>query len=116
MFVSFSASWCEFSQRTWIDRATDDSAERVPGTVIEPVVKLVKALLSQETSGAVIEIPEGVSGAKRDTSNHARLNISLSQLMSSTFGFRYLRIKLVDDTLKSQHGEKASGKRCKARE
>lgn len=46
-----------FSRRTGIDGASDDSAERVPCAVVEPVVKLVKAFLGQETSGAVIEIP-----------------------------------------------------------
>lgn len=49
---------CSLIRRTGIDGASDDSAERVPRTIIEPVVKLVKSLLSQETSGAVIEIPE----------------------------------------------------------
>lgn len=65
----YTSTVLSFTQRTRIDGASDDSAERVPRTIIEPVVKLVKALLSQETSGAVIEIPD--FGAKRDTINDA---------------------------------------------
>lgn len=51
-------STLSYTLPTRIDGASDDSAEWVPCTIIEPVVKLVKALLGQETSGAVIEIPE----------------------------------------------------------
>lgn len=61
-------STLSYTLPTRIDGASDDSAEWVPRTIIEPVVKLVKALLGQETSGAVIEIPES---RNKERHNHA---------------------------------------------
>lgn len=41
---------------TGIDGAADDTAERVPGSVVEPVVERVEALFGEELGGAVVEI------------------------------------------------------------
>ncbi len=43
-------------QITWVDCAADDSAERIPCHVIEPVVKAVIAFGCQEACCAVVEI------------------------------------------------------------
>lgn len=61
--VVLSAAW-----RTGVDGASDDSAERVPRAIIEPVVKLVKALLGQETSGPVVKISEFRRKGRHDLS------------------------------------------------
>lgn len=106
---------CSLIRHTGIDGASDDSAERVPRTIIEPVVKLVKSLLSQETSGAVIEIPEFRGKERHNQSINDAWETS-SYLRSSICVCGDLRIELVDDALKPQHGEKASGKGCTERD
>lgn len=39
-----------------VDGAADDAAQRIPGAIIEPIVKLVEALLGKEPRGAVIKV------------------------------------------------------------
>ena len=41
---------------TWVDGSPNDAAQRVPGAVVKPVVKVVEALLGQEASRAVVEV------------------------------------------------------------
>ena len=39
-----------------VDGAADDATERVPGAIIEPIVKRVEALLGEIFRGAIVEV------------------------------------------------------------
>ena len=41
---------------TWIDGASDNTSERIPGPVIKPVVEGVEALLRQVLGGSIVEV------------------------------------------------------------
>lgn len=47
---------CWGEHQAGIDGAADDAAQRIPGAIIEPIVKLVEALLGKEPRGAVIKV------------------------------------------------------------
>lgn len=42
---------------TWINCSSNDSAQRVPGPVIKPVMEFIKSLLCQEPGSPIIEVP-----------------------------------------------------------
>lgn len=43
---------------TWINGATNNSPERIPCSIIKPVVKLIKSFFCKEAGGTVVEVPE----------------------------------------------------------
>lgn len=47
---------------TWVNCSSNDSAQRVPGPVIKPVMEFIKPLLSQEPGGAIIKVPVARQG------------------------------------------------------
>ena len=42
--------------QTRIDGATNDPSQRIPSSVVEPIVKLVKSFISQKFGCAVVEV------------------------------------------------------------
>lgn len=41
---------------TWINGASNNSAQWIPSSVIEPVMKLIEPFFCQETGSAVVEV------------------------------------------------------------
>ena len=41
---------------TWIDGATNDTTQGIPGTVIEPVMEVVESFLHKEASCPIVEV------------------------------------------------------------
>ncbi len=47
---------CGRHHKPWVDCTPDNAAQRVPSSVIEPIMKLVKAFFCQEFRCAVVEV------------------------------------------------------------
>ena len=45
-----------FTHKARVDGAADDPTQRIPGSVIKPVVETVESILSQVLGGAVVEV------------------------------------------------------------
>ena len=41
---------------TWIDRSADDSAQRIPRAIVEPVVKRVETLFGEKARRSEVEV------------------------------------------------------------
>ena len=54
--VQHMVEWCRCDHQTRVDGATNDTAQRVPGTVIKPVVKLIEPFLRKEPGGSIVEV------------------------------------------------------------
>lgn len=42
---------------TWVNCSSNDSAQRVPGPVVKPVMEFIESLLSQEPGSPIIKVP-----------------------------------------------------------
>ena len=106
---------CRGDHEAWVDGASDDTTEGIPSPVIKPVVELVKALFCKESR--VKKLFNVVSGRKKLLSVVSGGKKLLSVVSGGWKGNNSLGgsvvevgIKLVNDTLVTQHREQSHAK------